>query len=86
MIAIDFPESNHVFNKPVSMDESECLPLSVYLGNNDKGMPYINSVWQPSYEDIEAIKAGRPVILSICGVNQPPVSLFTCNEKGEINQ
>lgn len=86
MIAIDFPESNHTFNKPVSMDDSECLPLRVFVGKDLNNNSYINSVWQPSYEDIQAINSGRPIVLSILGVSQPTVSLFTCDENGNINQ
>lgn len=86
MRAIDFPESNHTFSEPVSMDDSECLPLHVYVGKDTKGLPYINSVWQPNKEDIEAINAGRPIMLTVCGNMMPPVSLFTCDESGEINQ
>lgn len=85
MRAIDFPESNHTFDKPVSMDDSECLPLHVYVGKDESGRSYINSVWQPNKEDIEAIIAGRPVVLSICGASMPPVMLFTYDEEGNIN-
>lgn len=85
MRAIDFPESNMTFNKPTTMDDAECLPLHVYVGKDAKGMPYINSVWQPNKEDIEAIVAGRPIILSVCGGSIPPMMMFTCDEKGEMN-
>lgn len=86
MRAIDFPESNHTFNKPISMDDSECLPLHVFVGRDKDGNPFINSVWMPNKEDVEAIVAGRPIILTVLGMAQPPVQLFTCDEKGEINQ
>lgn len=85
MRPIDFPEANMTFNKPVSMDDSECLPLRVYAGTDGNGNPFINSVWQPSKEDIEAINAGRPVVLTILGTGMPPVSLFTYDENGNSN-
>lgn len=85
MRAIYFPESNMTFNKPTSMDDSECLPLSVYVGEDKDGNPYINSVWMPSKEDLEAINAGRPIVLTILGTGMPPVSLFTYDENGNSN-
>jgi hypothetical protein len=42
-------------------------------------------MWQPSKEDIEAIVAGRPVILQIHSNGLPPVALFTLDENGESN-
>jgi hypothetical protein len=85
MRPIDFPKANWYFNKPTTMDDAECLPISAYAGQNDKGMPYINTVWQPNKEDIEAIVAGRTVVVSVIGYELPPMSLFTCDENGEPN-
>lgn len=85
MIAIDFPEANMTFTKPVGMDDSECLPLKVYVGVDQNNGPYINSVWMPSKEDIEAINAGRPIVLTIIGKGMPPVSLFTLDKEGNSN-
>ena len=87
MRAIDFPESNITFGKPESMTDEECYPVSAYMGGTGAGeTPYINTVCQPNKEDIEAIIAGRPIILSITGYSMPPVSLFTCDENGKPNE
>ncbi len=67
------------------MDESECLPIQAYVGQDEKGNPYINTVWQPNKEDIEAILAGRPIIVSVCGNGLPPMLLFTADEEGKPN-
>jgi len=85
MRPIDFPESNIVFGKPNSMTDEQCFSISAYKGTNADGIPVINTVWMPSFEDIKAINEGRPIILSICGEGMPPVSLFTNNENGEGN-
>ena len=85
MRPIDFPEANHHFNKPTKMDDSECLPISAYVGQDDRGFGYINTVWLPSMEDIEAINAGRPIIVSVVGNQLPPMSLFTCDENENPN-
>jgi hypothetical protein len=85
MRPIHFEESNITFEKPVSMDDSECLPISAYVGKDENGNIFINTVWQPSKEDIEAINEGRPIIVNVAGSALPPMSLFTYNEKGEGN-
>ncbi|WP_153846306.1 hypothetical protein [Sphingobacterium paramultivorum] len=85
MRPIYFAGANTIFNKPESMDDRECLPISAYVGENENGMPHINTVWQPSKEDIEAITSGRPIVLSILGTSLPPLSLWTCDEEGQPN-
>lgn len=62
------------------MTDEECSPLPAYVGKDQNGHPYINTVWMPSKEDLEALLAGRPLVLSICGVSMPPVCLFTTDE------
>lgn len=81
MRAIDFPESNITFGKPSDMADEQCFSISAYKGDG-----FINTVWLPNKEDIEAINAGRPIILQIVGNGMPPVSLFTCDEQGNINE
>lgn len=85
MRPIHFTESNIVFDKPITIDDSECLPISAYIGKDDKGMPFINTVWKPSKEDIDAILAGRPIFVCVLGTALPPMSLFTCDQDGNPN-
>lgn len=80
MRPIDFPESN-----VTAMDDADCLPISLYVGECASGHRYINTVWQPSREDIEAIVAGRPIVVSVSGEYLPSLCLFTYNEAGEPN-
>ena len=72
MKAINFPEQNTTFTKPHNMTDEECGSLSTYRGEG-----VIISCWQPEPEDIEAIKAGKPVWLVVVGSGQPPVCLTT---------
>ncbi len=56
------------------------LPLRDVLENcavNGCGTPAMQSAWFPTPAEIEAIKAGAPVILTVLGVNHPPVRLET---------
>lgn len=86
MRAIDFEQANIIFNKPVTMDDSECLSISAYIGVDDNGNKHINTVWQPNKEDIEAINAGRPIVVCILGSSLPPLSLFTYDDNGYSNE
>ena len=86
MRPIHFPESNITFTKPEGMTDEECGAVSAYIGTSENGDSFINTVWMPNKEDIEAINAGRPIILSITGSGMPPVALFTCNEEGVPNE
>jgi hypothetical protein len=80
MRPIHFQEANTEFVKPNGMTDEECGPLSAYVGEN-----HISTVWQPNKEDIEAINAGRPIIVQVCGLSLPPISLFTTDENGNSN-
>lgn len=79
--------------KPENVTDEQCY--SVYAHSQD--CPFIGEdgetysskvwteVWQPSKEDIEAINAGRPVILQIHSHGLPPVAVFTMDENGKPN-
>ena len=86
MRPIHFPEANIEFTKPATMDDSECLPISAYVGIDSNGNHHINTVWQPNKEDIEAINAGRPIVVCVLGSSLPPLALFTYDENGDTNQ
>jgi len=84
MRPIDFPEANVFFNKPESMMDEECYPVSAFKGENN-GNPFINVVWQPNKEDIESIVAGRPIVCSFATSFLVPHSLFTFDENSNPN-
>lgn len=84
MRSIHFDEANTFFNKPETMTDEECYSVSAYLGEVE-GRKFINTCWMPNKEDIEAILAGRPIVLQINGGIMPPVALFTYDENGNSN-
>lgn len=87
MRPIDFEGSNATYGKPKEMTGEECMPVSAFEIKNEKGhVLQVRTVWQPNKEDIEAINAGRPIVLSVWGAGMPPVLLFTCDENGQINE
>ncbi len=85
MLAVDFPGTNITFGKPADMTDEECGSLKAMVAQYEDGTPYVLTAWQPSYEDIQAINAGRPVMLQIIGRGMPPVSLWTYDENTSAN-
>jgi hypothetical protein len=96
MIAIDFPERNHVYGKPESMTDEECYDLPVWRGPasieaSGNTVPVIISKWQLSKEDIEEILKTGIIWLKITGGLQPPVELsadypFIFPEENKMNE
>lgn len=83
MIPVDFPQRNALFTRPDDMTDEECGDLPVWRGGlrrlhtDEPPIPALVSMWQPSKEDIEAIVAGKPIVLTIVTMGRPPVSLST---------
>lgn len=68
--------------------KGEELPDFAFAGVTTGGPPYpfTLSYWMPSKEDIEAINAGRGIWVRFLSHIVFPMSLFTLDEAGEINQ
>lgn len=87
-------EGAREIGKPKNMTDEQCS--SIWAHNYD--FPFTGSdckqyqgriwteMWQPSKEDIEAINAGRPIILQIHSEGLPPVSMLTLDENGNVNK
>jgi hypothetical protein len=83
---VDFEGSNADWGKPDSMSDEECMPVSAYNHYTEEGeLLSVTTMWMPNKEDLEALNAGRGLMLQVHGV-MVPVALFTFNEKGEINE
>ena len=86
MRAVDFEGRNKVYGKPKNMTDEECYELPVYVHRNEEGeIVFINSVWMPNKEDLEAINAGRGIIVQHGGNFLQPHALYTVDENGESN-
>lgn len=74
MNKIQHPSNNDVLGAPDGWDQSaltcNALPITRTL---IEGLPAVASFWAPTPEEIEAIKAGRPVLLIVMGSTMPPV-------------
>lgn len=56
------------------------LPLRDVVENcsvGGEGTPAMQTAWLPTPEEIEAINAGAPIILTIVGTGHPPVRMET---------
>lgn len=89
MQPINFEGAREI-HKPQNMTDEQCKSLWAhshdYEFTGEDGKQYQGrvwtEVWQPSKEDIEAIVAGRPIILQIHSNGLPPVGLFTMAGNG----
>jgi hypothetical protein len=86
MLTIDFEGTNILLTRPQDMTDEECLPIRAFKGVDYDGFNFLLTAWKPNKEDIEAINAGRPVMLKVIGLGFPPVSLYTYDENFEANQ
>lgn len=75
MLPCDFPQRNHVFEKPKNMTDEQCFELPVFVGRNPEGFPCIISCWRLSKEDLDEINRTGVVWLNVISNTQPPVSV-----------
>lgn len=86
MLPINFEGSNMEFTKPEGWTDEECGSLSAYRGEDANGRVYINTLWMPSKEDIEAIVNGRGIVLTVTYPVMIPVMLWTIDADGKPNE
>lgn len=77
MIPVTFPQANTEYEKPVTMPDEHCMPISAFKGTDENGYPVIITKWQLNYEDIEYIKNTGELWLVIVGTNFPPLTITT---------
>lgn len=71
MIPVDFPESNILFGPPPDLDHSQCRTIFAYdgriTGGSLDGARVVVTAWQPTEQELELLKQGRPVLLTFIG-------------------
>lgn len=78
MIPIDRKDATHRLGAPANWDgdkDGPCGVLAVADVTYESGANAMESLWRPEPEEIAAIVAGNPVILSIVGNFHPVVAL-----------
>lgn len=76
MIPIDFEGSNITLNKPDNMTDEQCLSIKAYKGLNNDGFPCFITCWKPSEEELEQLKQGYCVWLSVLSNSFAPASIY----------
>lgn len=71
---IQHTTNNHVLGVPKEWDHSQgyCSALPCTVSKDEEGLYQIQSFWKPTKEELDAIVAGRPIMLTCIG-GQPPV-------------
>jgi hypothetical protein len=101
MLAVEFEGSREI-NKPANMTDEECSGLQIYQATTDdpgkppgfalalvqKDPPYPMTLthWKPSKEDLYAMNSGRGLWVQFLTHTVYPMSVFTLDEDGNINQ
>lgn len=66
-----FFEANCKFKAPVDLDESQVSTIDAYRetksGGNLDGSQFVIVAWQPTEKEIEQMKLGAPVFLTMLG-------------------
>lgn len=86
MLPVDFEGTNITFTKPKDMTDDQCSDVKAMKAIDQNGFPFILLAFQPNYEDIQAIKAGRPIMLKIVTTVMPPVAMYTYDENFNANE
>lgn len=86
MHPIDFEGTNIELVKPVEMTDEQCMAVRAYKGVDVNQFPFILTAWMPNKEDLDAMNAGRPLMVKMLGELTPPISLWTYDENMQINQ
>ena len=80
MTPVSFPEANCNFKAPPDLEESQCMTIPAYKGiierGSVEGAPIVVVAWKPSIEELEILKRGGPIFLSMLG-GLPPHFLTT---------
>ena len=80
MNAINFPEANKNLGAPTGLDESQVKTIPAFFGQitggNLDGLNMIVVAWKPSLREIEELKNGGSVFLTVIG-GLPPHFIST---------
>ena len=77
MERMQHPSNNAVLGAPAGWDQRTlpCNALPITRTDWD-GVPAVVSFWKPTPAEIQATKAGPPVMLWVAGSTMPPVALM----------
>jgi hypothetical protein len=87
VLPVDFPDANIILQKPGNVPDSDLFndDVPAFFGVDGRFVVFILA-YMPNKEDMDAIKAGRPIYLKVFADHMPSISLFTRDEDGDINE
>lgn len=87
MTPVEIDGANMHLRMPEHMiNDGNCIEIVPARGGLDRNeQPYIETAWMPNYEDMQALKAGRPIIFRLSAPFYPPVAMYTLDEDGNPN-
>lgn len=87
MLPVNFPGAYIAVDKaPNASDEHSISGVPAWCGTDtETGFFCYLFAWQPNREDLEAIKAGKPVMVKIFASPCPQHTMFTLDDNGTPN-
>lgn len=85
MLPVDFNGANVRLIQDAEGKNLETLEVDAYWGLDSDNYPFFLTMWKPNKEDIDAINAGRVIVLKVRGTLMPQVALYTTDETGDLN-
>lgn len=87
MLPSDFEDKNIVLQKAANMPDNKSYDnIPAFFGVDENNIYVFITAWIPSKEDMDALKEGRPIFVRVYTDHMPPLSLFTRDKIGEINE
>ena len=74
MTPIKHPYCNHTLARPPGTTEEECGDLPI-MRTEISGNPVVASFWIPDPDEVERIRQGGPILLTVVGHTHPPLSI-----------
>lgn len=76
MKAVEHITNNRIIGAPVDWDHSRAACPGLPVTDREMfGLPVMVSFWKPTEEEIEALKAGAMIALTVVGAVHPPVGM-----------
>lgn len=87
MLPSNFSGSNIELGAPANMPADKVYDnIPAFFGIDENNCYIFITAWMPSKEDMDALKEGRPIFVKIYSNHMSPLSLFTQDNIGEINE
>jgi len=85
MHPIDFVGTNVELCPPDGKSVENDMNVPAFKGVDKRHQIFYLQAWMPSKEDMDAMNAGRPLMLKIIAAKAPMVMLYTEDENGQPN-